>query len=89
MRAGHRVVALCGGATGLVGDPSGKSAERPMLDVRTLERNTECIGNQLKLLMQVSTRQHSITYSLPPLSFPLLTLLQETLVDQEDTKRSL
>ena len=51
-RAGHRVIGLCGGATGLVGDPSGKSAERPMLDVETLNHNTTCIGNQLNKLMK-------------------------------------
>ncbi|OWM80535.1 hypothetical protein CDL15_Pgr019815 [Punica granatum] len=39
-RCGHRVVALIGGATGRVGDPSGKSLERPELNVETLERNT-------------------------------------------------
>ena len=51
-RAGHKVIALCGGATGLVGDPSGKSAERPMLGVETLNHNTACIGDQLKGLME-------------------------------------
>ncbi|MCI94405.1 putative tyrosine-tRNA ligase mitochondrial-like, partial [Trifolium medium] len=39
-RSGHKVVALIGGATARVGDPSGKSLERPELDVETLERNT-------------------------------------------------
>ena len=50
-RAGHSVVALCGGATGLVGDPSGKSAERPMLDAELLRSNTASIGAQLSSLL--------------------------------------
>ncbi|CAI9772403.1 unnamed protein product [Fraxinus pennsylvanica] len=39
LRCGHRVVALVGGATGRVGDPSGKSFERPELDLLALDRN--------------------------------------------------
>ncbi|KAH0465309.1 hypothetical protein IEQ34_005412 [Dendrobium chrysotoxum] len=38
-RSGHKTVALIGGATGRVGDPSGKSLERPELDVETIEKN--------------------------------------------------
>ena len=38
-RAGHRVIALVGGATGLIGDPSGKSAERQLLTAETVEAN--------------------------------------------------
>jgi tyrosyl-tRNA synthetase len=46
-RAGHKPVALVGGATGMVGDPSGKSAERNLLDEATLEKNVSGIKNQL------------------------------------------
>jgi len=46
-RAGHRPVALVGGATGMIGDPSGKSAERNLLDEATLRRNQEGIRVQL------------------------------------------
>ncbi|MCQ2973778.1 MAG: tyrosine--tRNA ligase [Bacteroidales bacterium] len=46
--AGHKPIALVGGATGMVGDPSGKSAERNLLDEATLNHNKECIKNQLK-----------------------------------------
>lgn len=42
-RCGHRAVALIGGATGRVGDPSGKSLERPELDLETLNRNIDGI----------------------------------------------
>ena len=38
-RAGHRPIALVGGATGMVGDPSGKTAERQFLDVEILQHN--------------------------------------------------
>ncbi|MCB0698675.1 MAG: tyrosine--tRNA ligase [Chitinophagales bacterium] len=47
-RAGHKPYALVGGATGMVGDPSGKSAERNLLDKETLERNCEGIRKQLE-----------------------------------------
>ncbi|MBQ5451690.1 MAG: tyrosine--tRNA ligase, partial [Bacteroidales bacterium] len=45
--AGHKPIALVGGATGMVGDPSGKSAERNLLDEKTLNHNKECIKAQL------------------------------------------
>jgi len=47
-RAGHKPVALVGGATGMVGDPSGKSAERNLLDEKTLQHNVSSLQNQLK-----------------------------------------
>ena len=46
-RCGHRPIALVGGATGMIGDPSGKSAERNLLDEATLRHNQECVKNQL------------------------------------------
>jgi tyrosyl-tRNA synthetase len=45
--AGHRPIALIGGATGMIGDPSGKSAERNLLDETTLRFNQEAIKEQL------------------------------------------
>jgi tyrosyl-tRNA synthetase len=45
--AGHKPIALVGGATGMIGDPSGKSQERNLLDEPTLRHNQECIKNQL------------------------------------------
>jgi tyrosyl-tRNA synthetase len=50
-RCGHTPVALVGGATGRVGDPSGKSTERPVLDDETLERNTAGIAALLGRLL--------------------------------------
>ena len=46
-RAGHKPIALIGGATGMIGDPSMKSAERNLLDEETLHRNQEGIKKQL------------------------------------------
>lgn len=45
--AGHKPIALIGGATGMIGDPSGKSQERNLLDEKTLRFNQECIKKQL------------------------------------------
>ena len=47
-RCGHKPLVLVGGATGMIGDPSGKSAERNLLDEKTLRHNQEAIKNQLK-----------------------------------------
>ncbi len=47
-RAGHKPYALVGGATGMIGDPSGKSAERNLLDKETLEQNCKGIQQQLE-----------------------------------------
>jgi tyrosyl-tRNA synthetase len=46
-RAGHTPIALVGGATGMIGDPSGKSEERNLLDVESLRKNQEAIKKQL------------------------------------------
>ena len=46
-RCGHKPIALLGGATGMIGDPSGKSQERNLLDENTLRHNQECIKKQL------------------------------------------
>ena len=46
-RSGHKPIALVGGATGMIGDPSMKSQERKLLDVETLRHNQECIKKQL------------------------------------------
>ncbi len=46
-RCGHKPLALVGGATGMIGDPSGKSAERNLLDEATLRHNQEAIKRQL------------------------------------------
>ena len=47
-RAGHKPIALIGGATGMVGDPSGKSQERNLLDKATIEKNIKGVKSQLE-----------------------------------------
>ena len=47
-RCGHKPFALVGGATGMVGDPSGKSKERNLLDEKTLNHNLACVQIQLE-----------------------------------------
>ncbi len=47
-RMGHKPIALVGGATGMIGDPSGKSAERNLLDIEQLRHNEQCIKKQLE-----------------------------------------
>ncbi|MFN4299375.1 MAG: tyrosine--tRNA ligase [Thermaurantimonas sp.] len=53
-RAGHKPYALVGGATGMIGDPSFKSAERNLLDKETLAYNVECIKKQLSQFLDFS-----------------------------------
>ncbi|MDO8482183.1 MAG: tyrosine--tRNA ligase [bacterium] len=48
---GHKVILLMGGATGMIGDPSGKISERTLLDAETVKRNSEMISKQAKLLL--------------------------------------
>jgi len=50
-RAGHHVIALAGGATGMVGDPSGRSSERNLLTREQLDHNIACIKSQLSSLL--------------------------------------
>ncbi len=53
-RAGHKPYALVGGATGMIGDPSGKSAERNLLDMDTIEKNCLGIRRQLEKFLDFS-----------------------------------
>lgn len=57
--AGHKPLALVGGATGMVGDPSGKSAERNLLDNDTLNKNVEGIKNQLSKFLDFNCGENS------------------------------
>lgn len=54
-RAGHKPFALVGGATGMVGDPSGKSKERNLLDAETLNHNVACVKAQLEKFLDFSS----------------------------------
>ncbi len=53
-KAGHRVIAMLGGATGMIGDPSGKKAERKFLTPDQVMENAECIRKQLSKYVDTS-----------------------------------
>ncbi|MDP3646153.1 MAG: tyrosine--tRNA ligase [bacterium] len=48
---GHKVILVIGGSTGMIGDPGGKNAERPLLDAETVKQNAEKIAEQAKRLL--------------------------------------
>jgi tyrosyl-tRNA synthetase len=52
--AGHNAIALAGGATGMIGDPGGRSKERNLLDAETLARNNKRIAEQLERISRVA-----------------------------------
>lgn len=58
-RAGHKPIALVGGATGMVGDPSGKSAERNLLDLDTLNHNLNSQRKQLEKFLDFDCGENS------------------------------
>jgi tyrosyl-tRNA synthetase len=58
-KAGHKPIALVGGATGMVGDPSGKSAERNLLDEEALNKNVEGIKKQLQQFLNFNSSSNS------------------------------
>ncbi len=58
-RAGHRPIALIGGATGMIGDPSGKSAERNLLDEETLRHNQNAIKQQLSKFLDFESGEEN------------------------------
>ena len=55
-RCGHRPVILVGGATGMIGDPSGKSQERNLLNDETLRHNQECIKKQVAKFLDFESK---------------------------------
>ncbi len=79
-RAGHRPVALAGGGTGLIGDPSGKAAERPLLDTDTIAANVQAIERLLSRFLDFSGNNAAcLVNNLEWLgNLPLLTFLRET-----------
>lgn len=58
-RAGHKPIALVGGATGMVGDPSGKSLERNLIDEETLNHNLNCQRKQLEKFLDFNCGENS------------------------------
>ena len=57
--SGHKPYALIGGATGMVGDPSGKSKERNLLDEKTLDHNLNCVKAQLERFLDFNCGENS------------------------------
>ena len=57
--AGHRPIALIGGATGMIGDPSGRSTERNLLDETTLRLNQEAIRQQLSRFLDFDSNEEN------------------------------
>ena len=55
-KTGHQPIALIGGATGMIGDPSGKSSERNLLDEQTLKHNQLCLKNQLSSFLSFDSK---------------------------------
>lgn len=55
-KAGHKPLALVGGATGMIGDPSGKSAERNLLTEEVLRHNEECIKRQMSHFLDFDSK---------------------------------
>jgi len=58
-RAGHRPLALVGGATGMIGDPSGKSSERNLLDLDVMRHNLDCQTAQLRKFLDFDCGENS------------------------------
>ncbi|QIA09283.1 tyrosine--tRNA ligase [Draconibacterium halophilum] len=58
--AGHQPIALVGGATGMIGDPSGKSQERNLLDEPTLRHNQECLKAQLAKFLDFESKADNV-----------------------------
>ncbi len=58
-QAGHRPIAVAGGATGMIGDPSGKSAERNLLTVAQLNQNLESVKKQLASILDFDCGENS------------------------------
>jgi tyrosyl-tRNA synthetase len=58
-RAGHKPLALVGGATGMIGDPSGKSSERNFLDENTLNHNLNCQKKQLAKFLDFDSKENN------------------------------
>ncbi len=58
--AGHRIIAVVGGATGMIGDPSGKSKERNLLNAASIEANTQAIKKQLERYLDFSDPKKGI-----------------------------
>jgi len=59
-KAGHRPIALVGGATGMIGDPSGKSEERNLLSADDLQRNVEGVAEQMRRFLDFDSQDSAL-----------------------------
>src|SRR3954468_14659208 len=59
-RQGHRPIFLAGGGTGMIGDPSGKSSERPLLSLDEIAANTDAIRTQLERFVDTSGKNAAV-----------------------------
>ena len=57
-RAGHKPIAVVGGATGMIGDPSGKSQERNLLSTKVLEQNVAALREQMRRFLDFEAARH-------------------------------
>lgn len=62
MNYGYSIYALIGGATGQIGDPSGKKTERKLLDLKTLEKNEQAISKQINKLINAKVINNRVFY---------------------------
>jgi tyrosyl-tRNA synthetase len=78
-RHGHRPLAIVGGGTGLIGDPSGKSAERSLLSKEEADRNAAAIGKQLGKFFDLSSPEKALLVNNADwlLQLPLLDFLRD------------
>ena len=67
--AGHKPIALVGGATGLIGDPSGKKEERKLLSEEEVNNNAACIRKQLSLFLDFDSGSNAAIMEFQPLNF--------------------
>lgn len=65
---GHRVIVLIGDATAQIGDPSGKSAERPQIDATTVQQNARSIEADVRTVLD-NYRRHFASHSIPEDNF--------------------
>ena len=71
-RHGHHTMALVGGATGLIGDPSGKSEERNLLDDETIATNVAGIGSQIRTILDRALTMHGDDVSVDGADVPIV-----------------
>jgi tyrosyl-tRNA synthetase len=99
-RAGHRPIALVGGGTGMIGDPSGRSEERPLMSVQQIEENLAGLRRQLEPFLDFQARDNAavmVNNADWLASIPMMDFLRDTgkyftvnyMLNKESVKRRL